>query len=101
MYYKNCGKEIRDDAAVCIHCGTEVKKTSSLDGTPKTGLGVLLALFLGVIGLIIGICLYPADTVERKTFMKGWGVTFAISIGIIFILYMTVFASTCALLASY
>ena len=101
MYCKTCGKEIRDDAVVCIHCGSEIKKTSSLDGTPKTGLGVLLALFLGIIGLIIGLCLYPADSVERKTFMKGWGITFAVSVALLVILYITVFASAFAFLASY
>lgn len=36
----------------------------------KTGIGVVLGLFLGIIGLIIGICIYPEGTVARKTFIK-------------------------------
>lgn len=36
----------------------------------KVGIGVVCALFLGIIGLIIG--LYPEGTVSRQTFMKGW-----------------------------
>ena len=42
----------------------------------KTGIGVVLGLFLGLIGLIIGICIYPEGTVARKTFVKAWAWTF-------------------------
>ena len=98
MYCKNCGEEIRDDAVICIHCGTQVKKLSTHDGTNQTSLGILLALFLGIIGLIIGLCIYPAGSIERKTFMRAWGNTFGI---IVLLAIIIVFASTCAFLTSY
>ena len=41
----------------------------------KAGIGVVLGLFLGIIGLIIGICIYPEGTVARKTFIKAWAWT--------------------------
>ena len=86
MYCKYCGKEINDDADVCIHCGrsTGVQNTqytqnqSQPIGEPKTGIGILLGLFLGIIGLIIGLLLYPANTLQRSTFLKGWGWTIAV-----------------------
>lgn len=30
-----CGKEIHDEAVVCVHCGTEVKPTSGASGISK------------------------------------------------------------------
>lgn len=85
MYCKHCGKEVNDNAVVCIHCGCALDsyvppKTSENDES-KTGMGILMALLLGVIGLVVGICLYPENSFARKTFIKGWGITLAISIG--------------------
>ena len=60
----------------------------------KTGIGVVLGLFLGIIGLIIGICIYPEGTVARKTFIKAWawtfGVTAVVAVVIVIILYFGV-----------
>ena len=38
----------------------------------KGVLGCILSIFLGLIGLLIGVCLYPAGTRARTTFIKGW-----------------------------
>ena len=48
----------------------------------KTAMGVLFALFLGVIGLLIGMCMYPQNSYERKTFVSGWIKTFVICIAV-------------------
>ena len=48
----------------------------------KKGIGIVMGLFLGLIGLIIGLLLYPNETVERQTFIKGWLTAFLIGIGI-------------------
>ncbi|MBQ8427220.1 MAG: zinc ribbon domain-containing protein [Clostridia bacterium] len=101
MYCRNCGKEVDDNAIACPHCGCAVTRQRSGYGEPKTGIGALLGLFLGIIGLIIGLCLYPADTVERKTFLKGWGIAFAIEIIVVIILYAVVFSSILGALSSF
>lgn len=103
MFCKNCGKEVSDNAVVCIHCGAAIDKnpTRTLSGESKTGLGALLGVFLGIIGLIIGLCMYPAESVERKTFIKGWGIAFAISVGVLFIIYFAMGASILGALATY
>ena len=102
MYCKNCGKEVNDNAVICVHCGVALEqKKNGLSGESKTSLGALLGVFLGLIGLIIGLCMYPSDSVERKTFIKGWGIAFAISFVICIILYFTVFASLFATLSYY
>ena len=100
MFCPKCGKEINDDAAVCIHCGRsleEKKENKPEYRESKTAIGVVMGLFLGLIGLLIGMCMYPADTNARKTFVKAWGITFGVSMaaGVILgiILYFTVLSS--------
>ena len=29
-------------------------------------------MLLGLIGLIIGLCIYPKETIERESFIEGW-----------------------------
>lgn len=38
----------------------------------KFTIGVVLCIALGILGFIIGLLLYPVNTYERETFMKGW-----------------------------
>ena len=88
MYCKKCGKEINDDAAVCIHCGCAVAKEDEKDhNQPKNGIGFVMAFFLGIIGLIIGICMYPEGTIARNTFIKSWCITFFVTITVCLLLY--------------
>lgn len=92
MFCKHCGKEINDDAEICIHCGRSTdrqngQKSYEVD-EPKTVIGVLLGLFLGIIGLIIGLLLYPSGTLRRSTFIKGWVGAFIVSIVVWIIIYV-------------
>lgn len=83
MYCNHCGKEVDNKAVVCIHCGCSLEKemkTRPEDKEAKTGIGVVCGLFLGLIGLIIGVLCYKEGTIARKTFMKGWGIAFGISV---------------------
>ena len=105
MFCYNCGKEIDDKAVICVHCGVavnerqikEIKREYDKDIdylSVKTGIGVLLG-FLGVIGLIIGILMYPPNTCARRTFIKGWVATVVtcilISILIVLFYYILIF----------
>lgn len=100
MYCQKCGKEIDDEAIVCTNCGCAVKNINLNQttqpaqdySTSKAGMGVLFALLLGLIGLVIGICIYPENTVARQTFIKGWGITFGVSVGVLIILFMLIFS---------
>lgn len=89
MYCQKCGKEIDDEAVICVHCGCEIQNSSKNKKEfqeSKTTEGVLLGLFLGLIGLVIGIVMYPEGTVARKTFIKAWLTTFLIYIGVCFLI---------------
>lgn len=46
----------------------------------KKIVGVLMGMFLSLIGLVIGLLLYPEKTEERETFMNGWIKGFIITI---------------------
>ena len=97
MYCQHCGKEVDKDAVVCVNCGKmlkEIKQEAPANpehNESKSGMGVLMALLLGVIGLIIGIAIYPANTVARQTFIKAWGITFGVFIGFIVLMYVIIF----------
>lgn len=51
-------------------------KDNSFYDKEKTLEGLLLALFLGVSGLIVGICVYPENTISRSSFLQTWLLTF-------------------------
>ena len=51
MFCSKCGKEIRDDAVICIHCGCKVEGRDLNPGDKKSWVvSLLLCLFLGGIG---------------------------------------------------
>ena len=81
----NCGEEVNVNAVVCVHCGCSLKKMRRKDrylsnGDNQSWLGVVMAIFLPIIGLIIGLLLYPADSYERETFWRGWWITMVVLI---------------------
>ena len=100
MYCRYCGESIREEATICPHCGCAVGgRRAPKIAVPdechggygsKIGLGVVLCLFLGLIGLIIGLCLYPSYTYERSTFVRGWLTTFLVCLGIVLVLFLIV-----------
>lgn len=50
MFCSKCGKEINDEAVICVHCGCDTKNQSKKEG--KSWLVTLLfSLFLGYLGI--------------------------------------------------
>ena len=80
MFCRNCGKYNPDSEVKCKYCGGALSPNeyyrkkgemkSSGYGEDKTVNGVLLSIFLGLIGLVIGLLMY--DGYSRETFLKGW-----------------------------
>jgi len=51
-YCRNCGKEIDDNADVCIYCGFFVREVKKVDPNAKSKLAAgLLAFFVGTLGI--------------------------------------------------
>ena len=49
-YCRECGKEINENAVICIHCGCQVKEVKNADNKPNKWIALLLWFFLGGIG---------------------------------------------------
>lgn len=84
MYCINCGKEIGNLTEVCPYCGFCERANSSNQESlnkkkSKTAMGVLMAIVLGIWGIIVGLLAYNKDDYERETFIKGWAFTLVIS----------------------
>ena len=91
-YCQTCGAELHDSAEICPKCGVRcalvqptyepVQENKAVKGT---GLGIVLTLFLGLIGALI--CQFAGDDEAKKS---GW-ITFGIMYGFIalFVIIMT------------
>jgi len=51
MFCKECGKEIKENAVVCIHCGILTAQDNYIDGQKEWLVTLLLNFFLGVFGI--------------------------------------------------
>ena len=73
MYCKTCKRFDTVKAEKCSYCGsTDVEK--ELPRRPYTNkhtLAVFMSLFLGALGLIIGLLVFKKGD-ERETFIEGW-----------------------------
>ena len=58
----------------------------------KLSIGVLCGIFLGAIGLVVGLLLYKENTIERQTFIKGWLWAFIISAAVSLVLTIVIVA---------
>lgn len=47
----NCGKELNENADVCLHCGKVVGKNISMDNRKSRLVAGLLGIFLGIFGI--------------------------------------------------
>lgn len=85
MFCMGCGKEIPDDAVVCVGCGRPVKPLKGSDG--KWGTGAMIGLVVGsivipLIGIIFGII---GLAKEEK---RGQGATLLIISLVMMVAYM-------------
>ncbi|WP_291648053.1 zinc ribbon domain-containing protein [Clostridium sp.] len=86
MFCKNCGKEIDDKAAVCIHCGVATNATPDVVDNGGFGWG-LLGCCIPVVGLIL--FLVWKDTKPKTS--KAAGIGALVSVGIYILLYLFIF----------
>ena len=86
MFCKNCGKEIDDNAAVCIHCGVATNSTPAVVDNGGFGWG-LLGCCIPIVGLIL--FLVWKDTKPKTSKAAGLGAL--VSVGIYILLYLFIF----------
>lgn len=83
MFCKNCGKEIEDKAAICIHCGVA---TNSVQDNGGFGWGVL-----GCCIPLAGLILYLVWKDTKPKSAKSAGIGALISVACIILLYILAF----------
>ena len=86
MFCKNCGKEIDDNAAVCIHCGVATNSTPAVVDNGGFGWG-LFGCCIPIVGLIL--FLVWKDTKPKTS--KAAGIGALVSVGIYILLYLFIF----------
>lgn len=61
MFCQKCGKEVNDDAVVCIHCGCAIQgaKKKAQAQKPSTGNQVLGAIIGAIVALILFAIVFP------------------------------------------
>jgi len=73
-YCSKCGKEIEDDAVICIHCGRAVNDgtvSRSADAdAPNTGFAVL-GFLIPLVGLILYLVYKDTQPLKAKSAGKG------------------------------
>lgn len=86
MFCKQCGKEIADQAVVCVHCGcsTQVAQTQAVAANtngdaPSTGMAVL-GFFIPLAGFIVWLINKDTKPLMAKSAGKGALIGFIISI---------------------
>ena len=82
MFCRNCGKEINDQAVVCVHCGCSVQANANVgvvqNDAPSTGMAVL-GFFIPLAGLIIWLINKDTKPLMAKSAGKGALIGFIVS----------------------
>ena len=83
-YCSKCGKEVHDEAVVCIHCGCAIPSDKVEIDAPNTGFAVLGFLF-PLIGLILYLVYKDNKPLQARSAGKGAliGVIVSAVIGVI------------------
>lgn len=86
MFCKNCGKEIDNAAAICVHCGVATNNSAAGMDSGSFGWG-LLGCCIPLVGLIL--YLVWKDTKPKSS--KSAGVGALIGVAPIILLYILIF----------
>lgn len=89
MFCSNCGKEISDNAAICVGCGRSVKKAPNSKDSNSAGWW-WLGFFLPMVGLILFI-VWSGDY-PLKAKKVGWGALIGAIVSVAFIILAYVLA---------
>lgn len=82
MFCTKCGKEILDDAVICVHCGCSTQDNkaaiANANDAPSTGMAVL-GFFIPLAGLIVWLINKDTKPLMAKSAGKGALIGFIVS----------------------
>ncbi len=88
-YCSHCGKEIMDDAVICIHCGCSVYvgNKAGVPDAPNTGW-----LVLGFLFPLVGLIMYLAnkDTTPLRAKSAGKGALITVILWLVMVVYTVI-----------
>ncbi len=96
-----CDKFFQNNVDFCSNCNSElvVYKKTSRGGRSKdyyrvihskSGMGVLFCFLFGIPG-IFGLFMYPSDSYERQSFIKGWRNTLIVTVILLIVMLIIYF----------
>ncbi len=83
MFCSKCGKEINDEAVICVHCGCAVdnKNASAVANGDASNMGwAVLGFFIPLVGLILYLVNKDTHPLKAKSAGKGALVGFCVSL---------------------
>lgn len=87
MFCSNCGKEVNENAVICLNCGAAIKNNKSGN---KKGKGIA-SMVLGILGVFFALCAIAAlDEISDVLYYYSNAERFGYSIG--YVLIQSVFA---------
>ena len=93
-FCKNCGQEIDNNAAVCIHCGVAQENKPAVDDTGGFGWG-LLGCCIPIVGLIL--FLVWKDSKPKTSKAAGIGALVSVICSVVFyVIYFVVIVGLAA-----
>lgn len=81
-FCSKCGKEINEEAVVCVHCGCAIdqrKTAAAANDAPNTGWAVL-GFFIPLVGLILYLVNKDTSPLKAKSAGKGALIGFCVSL---------------------
>ena len=102
-FCSKCGKELVDDAVVCIHCGCSVAGTCTANAPAEDAPNIGWAI-LGFLIPIVGLILYLVnkDTYPKKAKSAGKGALIGFCLSVVFgIIYGAAMGALIGSIGSY
>ena len=101
-YCSKCGKEIHEDAVICVHCGCNAQGGNSSHyevDAPNMGIAIL-SFFIPLVGLILWALWKDKTPLKAKSAGKGALIGFCVSI-VFSIIYGAIVGAMIGSLGSY
>lgn len=88
MFCTKCGKEILDDAVICIHCGCSTQNEPAANQSGSIGMAIL-GFFIPLAGLIIWLVNKDSKPAMAKS--AGTGALIGVIVSVVLVLFYSIF----------
>lgn len=95
MYCSNCGKEVNQNAVVCINCGAAVNNQKIQLSQPKKGKGIA-SMVLGILAVFYSLIAFASlEAAEIELYGKTSEFQFGFAIGFVLIQLVLAIVGIC------